>query len=65
MKIKAEIWQEDGVWCASVPALQGCQTCADSLEELEFNLRDAIEGWIDAMNSMESDKQTIELEVAL
>ncbi|MGL4880176.1 MAG: type II toxin-antitoxin system HicB family antitoxin, partial [Waterburya sp.] len=24
MKIKAIIWQEDGVWCASVPALPGC-----------------------------------------
>ncbi|WP_431356807.1 type II toxin-antitoxin system HicB family antitoxin [Komarekiella delphini-convector] len=26
MKIKAVIWQEDGVWCGSVPALPGCHT---------------------------------------
>jgi predicted RNase H-like HicB family nuclease len=26
MKIKAVIWQEEGVWCGSVPALPGCHT---------------------------------------
>ncbi len=56
MKIKAEIWEENGVWCACVPALPGCNTCADTLEELQENLKDAIEGWIDAKNSMELNK---------
>jgi predicted RNase H-like HicB family nuclease len=34
MKIKAVIWQEDGVWCGSVPALKGCHTWGDSYEHL-------------------------------
>ena len=65
MKIKAEIWEEEGVWCASVPALPGCVTCADTLKALELNIKDAVIGWLDAMNSMESDKQILELEIAL
>ena len=61
MRIKAEIWEEDGVWCASVPALPGCHTCADDMEKLEANLRDAIEGWLDAMNSMQPSRQVMEI----
>ena len=53
MKIKTIIWQEKGVWCASVPALEGCHTCADTFEELKINIKDAVEGWLDAMNSMD------------
>ena len=58
MKIKAEVWEENGTWCASVPALPGCETCADNYEELKEHLKDAIEGWLDAMNSMETTKKT-------
>ena len=35
MIIKAEIWKEENTWCASVPALKGCHTCADTEEELK------------------------------
>ncbi len=34
MKIKAIIWQDDDVWCRSVPALPGCHTWGDSYEHL-------------------------------
>jgi predicted RNase H-like HicB family nuclease len=47
MKIKAIIWQEDGVWCASVPALPGCHTWGDSYEHLLEMLQDAIQGWLE------------------
>ncbi len=47
MKIKAVIWQEDDVWCGSVPALPGCHTWGDSYEHLLTMLEDAIEGWLE------------------
>lgn len=47
MKIKAIIWQEDDVWCASVPALPGCHTWAESYEQLLEMLADAIQGWLE------------------
>jgi len=36
--------EEGGYW-AEVPALPGCITEGDTLEELESNLKDAIKGW--------------------
>ena len=63
MIIKAEIWQEENAWCASVPALKGCHTCADSKEELEDNLKEAIEAWLEAMNSISSSNQIMEINV--
>ena len=47
MKIKAVIWQEDDVWCASVPALPGCHTWGNSYEHLLEMLEDAIQGWLE------------------
>ena len=48
MKIKAIIHpaEEGGYW-AEVPALPGCITEGDLMEELLANLKDAIEGWLD------------------
>ncbi len=47
MKFKAVIWQEDNVWCGSVPALPGCYTWGESYEQLLDMLEDAIQGWLD------------------
>jgi predicted RNase H-like HicB family nuclease len=49
MKFKAIIHAagEGGFW-AEVPALPGCVTQGDTKEELESNLREAIEGWLAA-----------------
>ena len=47
MKIKAVIWQEDGVWCGSVPALPGCHTWGESYDHLLKMLEDAVQGWFD------------------
>lgn len=48
MKIKAIIHpaQEGGYW-AEVPALPGCITEGETMEEVLANLKDAIEGWLD------------------
>ena len=52
MKIKAIIHpaEEGGYW-AEVPALPGCITEGDTMEEVMANLKDAIEGWLDVANS--------------
>ena len=47
MKLKAIIHeaQEGGYW-AEVPALPGCVTHAETLDQLELNLQEAITGWL-------------------
>jgi len=47
MKIQAVVHpaEEGGFW-AEVPALPGCFTQADTFEELEIRLAEAIEGWL-------------------
>ena len=48
MTFEAFVYQEeDGSYWATVPALAGCATQGDTLEELEDNLREAIEGWLE------------------
>ncbi|MEA5593376.1 type II toxin-antitoxin system HicB family antitoxin [Rivularia sp. UHCC 0363] len=53
MKIKAVIWQEDDVWCASVPALPGCHTWGNSYNHLLEMLEDAIQGWFEVASLTE------------
>ncbi|MBD2595523.1 hypothetical protein BCD64_11895 [Nostoc sp. MBR 210] len=52
MKIRAIIHPaaEGGYW-AEVPALPGCITEGETMEEVMANLKDAIEGWLDVANS--------------
>lgn len=66
MRIKAVIWQEDGVWCGSVPALPGCHTWGESYEQLLEMIEDAIQGWLEVASQqeeLEPEKQMIELTV--
>jgi predicted RNase H-like HicB family nuclease len=45
MKIKIVVHEaEEGGYWAEVPAIPGCATQGDSMEELMANLREAIEG---------------------
>ncbi|MCT7955094.1 type II toxin-antitoxin system HicB family antitoxin [Laspinema palackyanum] len=63
MKIKAIIHpaEEGGYW-AEVPALPGCITEGDTLEEVTQNLQDAVEGWLSvANNSLKKTKSTDEI----
>ncbi|EKD10853.1 hypothetical protein SPLC1_S050610 [Arthrospira platensis C1] len=62
--MKAMIWQEDDVWCGSVPALPGCHTWASSYEELLEMLADAVQGWLEVASEQQEvtpEKQLIEL----
>ena len=67
MKIKAIVHQaEEGGYWAEVPALPGCITEGDTIEELENNLKDAIEGWLEVANDNyagEDDAQILEVAV--
>jgi predicted RNase H-like HicB family nuclease len=51
MKIQAIIHtaEEGGYW-AEVPALPGCASQGETLEELTINLKEAIEGWLYSPN---------------
>lgn len=67
MKIKAIIHpaEEGGYW-AEVPALPGCITEGETMEEVLINLKDAIEGWLEVANSnhqLESNAQIVEIAV--
>jgi predicted RNase H-like HicB family nuclease len=47
MKLHAVIHKaEEGGYWAEVPAFAGCVTQAETMPELETNLREAIEGWL-------------------
>jgi predicted RNase H-like HicB family nuclease len=49
MKIKVVVHQaEEGGFWAEVPAIPGCATQGDSMDELMQNLREAIEGCLSA-----------------
>lgn len=53
MNIKVIVWQEDDVWCATVPALSGCHTWGESYEHLMEMVKEAIEGWLEVANEKE------------
>ena len=47
MKIKVVVHEaEEGGYWAEVPALPGCATQGETMEELLHNLREAIEGYL-------------------
>ena len=47
MTLKAIIHEaEEGGFWAEVPALPGCVTQGDTVEEVTSNLREAVEGWL-------------------
>ena len=67
MKIRAIIHlaEEGGYW-AEVPALPGCITEGDTMEEVLANLKDAIEGWLDVANrrnAVDSTDRVVEIAV--
>jgi len=67
MKIKAIIHEaEEGGFWAEVPALPGCSTQGETLEELTENLKDAIALWLDVgEDEIESQSTDRILEVAV
>jgi predicted RNase H-like HicB family nuclease len=66
MTLKAIIHEaEEGGFWAEVPSLPGCFTQGESLEELEANLHEAIEGWLLAAEPGEETAGGRILEVAV
>jgi predicted RNase H-like HicB family nuclease len=52
MTLKAIVHQaEEGGFWAEVPAMPGCVTQGEAIEELRANLHEAIEGWLEAGES--------------
>jgi predicted RNase H-like HicB family nuclease len=67
MKIKAIVHQaEEGGYWAEVPAIPGCATQGDTLEELMKNLREAVEGClsVDVESPQETGKDQV-IEIAI
>ena len=66
MKLKAIIHEaEEGGFWAEVPALPGCVTQGESLQEMEANLHEAIEGWLLAAEPEDAAPEGRILEVAV
>jgi predicted RNase H-like HicB family nuclease len=64
MKIKVIVWQEDNIWCATVPALPGCHTWGESYEHLMEMVKEAIEGWLEVASEQQSpteQQQVVEI----
>jgi predicted RNase H-like HicB family nuclease len=67
MTLKAIIHsaKEGGFW-AEVPALPGCMTQGETIDEVKVNLREAVEGWLSVETNeatLAGDDQVIEVAV--
>jgi predicted RNase H-like HicB family nuclease len=65
LKVLVHAAEEGGFW-AEVPALPGCVSQGETLEEVRVNIREAIEGWLlveDDAAAITSEDQVIEIAV--
>jgi predicted RNase H-like HicB family nuclease len=66
MKLKAIVHEaEEGGYWAEVPALPGCVTQGETLDEIEANLLEAVQGWLLAAESTDESADGQVLEVAV
>ncbi len=66
MKLKVVVWQEDDAWCASVPALPGCQTWGETYDELVDHVKDAVQSWLEVaaeIGELDPEKKLVEVSV--
>ena len=68
MNIKVVVWQEDDVWCATVPALSGCHTWAENYDDLMVMVKEAIESWLEVSHEKKlldrkDNQQLVEISV--
>jgi predicted RNase H-like HicB family nuclease len=66
MKYKVVVHHEtDGGYWAEVPALPGCVSQGDTLDELQANIREAMEGYLEVLReegrAPEADVQVLEI----
>ena len=66
MKMHVVIEQDEaGYYVAEVPALPGCLSQGKTYEEAISNIKEAIEGWLEVMESKQSYDPSNLVEVAV
>ena len=66
MKLHVIIEQdEEGYYVAEVPALPGCLSQGKTREEAIVNIKEAVEGWLEVMESKKSFDPTRLVEVSV
>lgn len=66
MKLHVVIEKDEaGYYVAEVPALQGCLSQGKTYEEAITNIKEAIEGWLEVMESKQSFDPAKLVEVAV
>ncbi len=66
MKLHVIVEQDEfGYFVAEVPALPGCLTQGKTHDEAIANIKEAIEGWLEVMESKQSFDRTNVIEVAV
>lgn len=60
MKFDVILHKEDNGYWAEVPALKGCYTQGDTLEEIKTNIKDAITAWL-SVDIPENDGEVISI----
>ncbi|RJQ23228.1 MAG: type II toxin-antitoxin system HicB family antitoxin [Nitrospiraceae bacterium] len=66
MKLHVIIEQDEaGYYVAEVPALPGCLSQGKTYNEAIANIKDAIEGWLEVMESKQSVDPSRLIEVAV
>ncbi len=64
MILKVVVHEEDGGYWAEIPALPGCYTQADTMEELKVNLKEAVELYLEAEpEQISPDSKIVEIAV--
>jgi predicted RNase H-like HicB family nuclease len=63
LKVHIHKADEGGFW-AEVPALPGCVSQGETIEELRGNIREAIEGWLSVEEPQEPEADHV-IEVAV
>ena len=64
LKVLTHAAEEGGYW-AEVPALPGCVSQGETMDELRANIREAIEGWLLAGNGAGESQADQVIEVAV
>ena len=66
MKLHVKIEQDEaGYFVAEVPALPGCLSQGKTHDEAIANVKEAIEGWLEVMESKQSFDPSTLIEVAV
>ncbi|HHT9113376.1 MAG: type II toxin-antitoxin system HicB family antitoxin [Planctomycetes bacterium] len=66
MKLRVIVEQDEaGYYVAEVPALPGCLSQGKTQEEAIANIKEAIEGWLEVMESKQSFDSDHLVEVAV